>query len=80
MPLQIGAWDERTRLSFATNDLDIDNKISATGTRSIEVDTIDAILARAGSSVSLIKTDINGAEYRALVGARHDPEKTGRAS
>lgn len=70
MPIQIGAWDEQTRLSFATNDLDIDNKISSSGTRSIEVDTIDAIMAREGSRVSLIKTDINGAEYRALAGAR----------
>lgn len=70
VPLPMGAWDEKTRLSFATNDMDIDNKISEGGTRTIEVDTIDAIMAREGSRLSLIKTDINGAEYRALAGAR----------
>lgn len=70
VPIQVGAWDEKTSLSFATNDMDIDNKISEGGTRKIEVDTIDAIMAREGSRLSLIKTDINGAEYRALAGAR----------
>lgn len=70
VPIQVGAWDEKTTLSFATNDMDIDNKISEGGTQKIEVDTIDAIMRREGSKLSLIKTDINGAEYRALAGAR----------
>lgn len=70
VPIQVGAWDEKTTLSFATNEMDIDNKISDSGTQKIEVDTIDAIMASEGSKLSLIKTDINGAEYCALAGAR----------
>ncbi|MBI1891045.1 MAG: FkbM family methyltransferase [Burkholderiales bacterium] len=70
VPIKVGAWDEKTSLSFATNDMDIDNKIAEGGSKTIEVEPIDAIMEREGSTVTLIKTDINGAEYRALAGAR----------
>lgn len=68
--LKIGAWNERTRLSFATKGMDIDNRIVLDGNEYIEVDTIDNIIDRVKSPVTLIKMDINGAEFQALVGAR----------
>jgi FkbM family methyltransferase len=70
VPLQIGAWDKKTVLSFETKEMNIDNRIVAGGSQRIEVDTIDTILSGLGSAITLIKMDINGAEYRALSGAR----------
>jgi FkbM family methyltransferase len=70
VPLKVGAWDEKAILSFATNELNIDNQIAANGTQHIDVDSIDSILAPLRSPVTLIKLDINGSEYRALRGAR----------
>jgi len=69
LPLKVGAWDEKTTLSFETKAMDIDNRIATDGAARIEVDTIDNILTRLGATISLIKMDINGAEYRALSGA-----------
>ncbi len=65
-----GAWDSKTTLRFTPKKQHIDNQITETGPESIAVDTIDNILADLGQSVSIIKLDINGAEYRALQGAR----------
>ncbi|MFZ6658620.1 FkbM family methyltransferase [Undibacterium sp. TJN19] len=69
IPLKVGAWNEKTTLRFTTKDMHIDNEISETGSSEIQVDTIDAILKQLDTSVSLIKLDINGAEYQALCGA-----------
>lgn len=66
----LGAWDCKTTLRFTPKKQHIDNQITETGPASIAVDTIDSILADLGESVSIIKLDINGAEYRALQGAR----------
>lgn len=66
----VGAWDSKTTLRFTPKKQHIDNQITETGPESIAVDTIDNILADLGKSVSIIKLDINGAEYRALQGAR----------
>ncbi|MBC3909158.1 FkbM family methyltransferase [Undibacterium umbellatum] len=68
--IKVGAWHEKTVLRFTTKAMHIDNEISETGASEIQVDTIDAILQQLGSAVSLIKLDINGAEYNALSGAR----------
>lgn len=66
---KVGAWHERTRLSFVTKDGDIDNEISEAGDAEIQVDTIDNIVSHIGGKISLMKLDINGAEYNALLGA-----------
>jgi FkbM family methyltransferase len=68
-PLQIGAWHEKALLSFSNTDMDIDSKILIGAEDTIDVDTIDSILKKLGVSVSLIKMDINGAEFNALMGA-----------
>ncbi len=68
--LKIGAWDKRATLSFATNEMNTDARPDDEGSCTIEVDTIDRILERLVSPVTLIKMSINGAEYRAISGAR----------
>lgn len=71
----VGAWDSKTTLRFTPKKQHIDNQITESGPESISVDTIDNILADLGRSVSIIKLDINGAEYRALQGARQTIQK-----
>lgn len=66
---RVGAWDERATLRFATKEMHIDNQISNDGDQSIEVDTIDSIIGDTGPKITLMKLDINGAEFRALKGA-----------
>jgi FkbM family methyltransferase len=75
LPLKIGAWDERTTLRFTTKEMHIDNQITDDGVQQINVDTIDSILSGLGCPVTLIKIDINGAEYRALCGAQETIRK-----
>lgn len=67
--LRRGAWDSRQTLHVAPQQMAIDNRIATGGSEAIEVDRIDAILAGLGRDPSLVKLDINGAEYPALVGA-----------
>lgn len=70
LPLRIGAWDEKTTLPFAAQEWHIDNRISPGGAGRIAVDRIDSLLHGIAESVSLMKFDINGAEYPAISGAR----------
>jgi len=75
LPLKLGAWDERTTLRFAAQEMHIDNRICDDGLLHIDVDTIDSMLDQLGCQVTLIKLDINGAEYRALSGAQNTIRK-----
>lgn len=68
-PIQIGAWDERATLRFQSKEMHIDNQITSSGNRQIEVDTVDSILRDQNDPITLIKLDINGAEFKALSGA-----------
>lgn len=68
--IRVGAWDKRETLSFERTERGIDNKISKSGGDSIEVDRIDSIARDFAHPVSLMKMDINGAELKALQGAR----------
>jgi FkbM family methyltransferase len=69
IPVRRGAWDRRETLHVAPQQMAIDNQIAAGGSEAIEVDRIDAILRELQRPVTLIKLDINGAEYPALRGA-----------
>jgi|GEM_PF-1978413 len=73
--IKVGAWHEKSVLRFTTKAMHIDNEVSETGASEIQVDTIDAILQQLSSAISLIKLDINGAEYNALSGARQSINK-----
>lgn len=64
--LERGVWDSRGRLNFSSG-FDEASSISAGGLDMIEVDTIDHVVG--ANRVSFIKMDIEGAEFRALVGA-----------
>jgi len=75
LAVPIGAWDSKSTLRFTPKKQHIDNQITESGPESISVDTIDNILAALQRSVSIIKLDINGAEYRALLGARQTIQK-----
>lgn len=75
VPVKIGAWNEKTTLSFSTNEMHIDNQITDDGIQHIDVDTIDSIMDDLESPVTLIKLDINGSEYPALSGARRTIQK-----
>jgi FkbM family methyltransferase len=68
--LQLGAWREKTTLTFAVEEGGTSSLVGAArgaGELSIQVDKIDAILG--GRRASFIKMDIEGAERGALEGA-----------
>ncbi|MCB9188188.1 MAG: FkbM family methyltransferase [Flavobacteriales bacterium] len=69
--IQLGAWNEKTVLSFSNTEMDIDSKIKEDGDLKISVDTIDSILKDLGRTVTYMKFDINGAEYKAILGAEN---------
>lgn len=63
--LSIGAWDEKTVLTFSEGGTS--SGITEDGTISIPVDTIDNVT---NGEVDFIKMDIEGSEYKALLGAK----------
>ncbi len=67
-----GLWSESTSISFAGNG-DQGSRIDASGGCTIETSSIDEI-AR-DDKVTFIKLDVEGAEYKALEGARRTIEK-----
>lgn len=60
-------WDSSKELRFSS--CDSSSRIHAAGDKVIQAETIDNILQ--GDRVSFIKMDIEGAELRALIGARN---------
>lgn len=69
---KVGLWSKTTDISFSTTgDSPSGNKIAAHGTSTIHCTTIDALVSQHGlPRVDLIKLDIEGAEEKALEGAR----------
>ena len=67
----IGIWNEKSTLMF-NNSEDTSSGISEEGSISIEVDSLDNLI---DADVDFIKMDIEGAELKALCGARKLIEK-----
>ena len=66
-----GVWDREEVLRFQEGEISAADHIEPAGTRSIPVTTIDRIVEELGlKKVDVIKMDIEGAEQRALMGAR----------
>ena len=61
---RLGAWDQKDILTFSENGTS--SGIIEKGTISIQVDKIDDVI---DGNVDFIKMDIEGAEYKALLGA-----------
>lgn len=64
--LPYGLWSEKTVLAFSDGD-ESTSRISAEGSKSLSVDTIDNLCAN--EKVTFIKMDIEGSEIEALRGA-----------
>ncbi|MCM1231539.1 MAG: FkbM family methyltransferase [Butyrivibrio sp.] len=72
-PLNLGVWDKAEELYFQSDNItgDVSGKIMSEQDRNVEkvmADSIDNILSEA--NIDFIKMDIEGAEIRALNGAR----------
>jgi FkbM family methyltransferase len=65
-PICKGLSSSKNKLRFLSDS--ISSRVSASGMNTIELDTIDSILAN--SAVSFIKMDIEGFEFEAVKGAR----------
>lgn len=65
-------WNEKTKISFDSNHSGA-SKITDEGNVVVEADTIDNVLC--GRRVTYIKMDIEGSEYRALLGAEKTIKK-----
>lgn len=71
VPMLAALWDEKMKLKF-DNIGSGSGAVSEKGAVEVDADTIDHIVN--GGRVDFIKVDIEGAEYQALVGARHTIE------
>ncbi len=67
-PFCIGAWDDADILFFKGGKGGRNSMLSKTGTKQVSVDSVDHVLN--GTPVSLLKLDVEGAETRALEGAK----------
>ncbi len=65
--INLGVYKEKAQISFEVNDAK-NSFASKTGTAVIDVDSVDHILA--GEKVTMVKMDIEGAEYDALLGMK----------
>lgn len=63
-----GVWDEKTTLHFKSGASG-SSCVSMDGDISINVDTLDNMLG--GQEITFIKMDLEGSEYKALLGARN---------
>lgn len=70
--IEKGMWDKKARLGFA-GDYSKISRISDDGNEVVDLDTIDNVLN--GRKATFIKMDIEGAEYRALMGAKETIRK-----
>lgn len=75
--INLACWSEATSLNFdkigsGSGTVLVDGK-PKTATIEVKADTIDHIVG--DEKISFIKMDIEGAEYDALLGARHTIEK-----
>ncbi len=68
--LNVGAWDTCATLHLPRQAGQIDNQIGGAHGPVIAVDRIDDIVAAIPERFTLMKFDINGAEHKALSGAR----------
>ncbi len=62
-----GLWDHQCEISFAENGSQA-SKISESGSNVIKTITVDEVTA--GEKVTFLKLDVEGAEYKALLGAK----------
>lgn len=69
----VGIFDRRTRLHFIDDGITDYSFVDECGETVIDTDSIDNLLN--GRAVTFIKMDIEGAEYEALVGAKHTLKK-----
>ncbi len=67
-----GLWDKKAKLGFA-GDFSQASRLSDEGNEVVDLDSIDNVLK--GRKATFIKMDIEGAEYRALLGAKETIKK-----
>jgi FkbM family methyltransferase len=65
----IGIYSKKATLSFVDED-GVGNRISGSGSKSIQVDSLDNLLSVCPYPITFIKMDIEGAEMEALLGAK----------
>lgn len=70
--IEKGLWNEKSRMGFA-GDHSQSSRLSEDGNEVVDLDTIDNVLN--GRRATFIKMDIEGAEYRALLGAEETIRK-----
>lgn len=70
--INIGVYKEKTQLNFDVSEAK-NSFVSGGGTTVLDVDSVDNLLQ--GASVTIVKMDIEGAEYDAILGMRKTLEQ-----